>query len=71
MDIPLISYISVIMSRLVYLDNDKFLADFWLYSKQEGVRFDQNFIHLLPGKHLFTITFESLPLLEDFNYKFR
>ena len=25
MDIPLISYISVIMSRLVYLDNDKFL----------------------------------------------
>ena len=58
-------------TAIIEINNDKFLADFWLYSKQEGVRFDQNFIHLLPGKHLFTITFESLPLLEDFNYRFR
>ena len=58
-------------TAIIEINNDKFLADFWLYSKQEGERFDQNFIHLLPGKHLFTITFESLPLLEDFNYRFR
>jgi beta-mannosidase len=58
-------------TAVIEIDNDKFLADFWLYSNQEGLRFDKNFIHLLPGKHLFTITFESLPLLEDFNYKFR
>ena len=58
-------------TAVIEINNDKFLADFWLYSNREGVRFDQNFIQLLPGKHLFTITFESLPLLEDFNYKFR
>ena len=58
-------------TAIIEINNDKFLADFWLYSNREGVRFDQNFIQLLPGKHLFTITFESLPLLEDFNYKFR
>jgi beta-mannosidase len=58
-------------TAVIEINNDKFLADFWLYSNREGVRFDKNFIQLLPGKHLFTITFESLPLLEDFNYKFR
>ena len=58
-------------TAVIEINNDKFLADFWLYSNQEGVRFDQNFIHLLPGNHFFTITFESLPLLEDFNYRFR
>ena len=58
-------------TAIIEINNDKFLADFWLYSNQEGLRFDQNFIHLLPGNHFFTITFESLPLLEDFNYRFR
>ena len=58
-------------TAVIEINNDKFLADFWLYSNREGVRFDKNFIHLLPGKHLFTITFESLPLLEDFQYRFR
>jgi len=62
---------SVNKTAVIEIKNDKFLADFWLYSNREGVRFDQNFIHLLPGKHFFTITFESLPLLEDFNYRFR
>jgi len=58
-------------TAVIEINNDKFLADFWLYSNREGVRFDKNFIHLLPGKHFFSITFESFPLLEDFNYKFR
>jgi beta-mannosidase len=58
-------------TAVIEINNDKFLADFWLYSNRQGVRFDKNFIHLLPGKHFFSITFESFPLLEDFNYKFR
>ena len=58
-------------TAVIEVDNDKFLADFWLYSKDLGVHLDNNFIHLLPGKHFFTITFESIPLLTDFNYKFR
>jgi beta-mannosidase len=58
-------------TAVIEINNDKFLADFWLYSNLEGVRFDQNFIHLVPGKHFITIKFESLPLLEDFQYRFR
>jgi len=58
-------------TAVIEIDNDKFLADFWLYSNQEGVRFDKNFIQLLPGKHFYTIKFDSLPILTDFNYKFR
>ena len=58
-------------TAVMEIDNDKFLADFWLYSNQEGVRFDKNFIQLLPGKHFYTIKFDSLPILTDFNYKFR
>ena len=58
-------------TAVIEINNDKFLADFWLFSNREGVRFDKNFIHLLPGKHFFTISFESFPLLEDFNYRFR
>ena len=62
---------SINKTAVIEINNDKFLADFWLYSNREWVRFDKNFIHLLPGKHFFTITFESFPLLEDFNYRFR
>ena len=58
-------------TAIIEINNDKFLADFWLYSNQEGVRFDKNFIQLLPGKHFYTIKFDSLPILTDFNYKFR
>lgn len=48
-----------------------FVADFWLYSMQTGVKFDRNFVNLLPGTHTFKIHFESTPKLEDFSYKFR
>jgi len=58
-------------TAVIEINNDKFLSDFWLYSNREGVRFDKNFIHLVPGKHFITIKFESLPLLEDFQYRFR
>ncbi|NCA20504.1 MAG: hypothetical protein EBS86_05145, partial [Crocinitomicaceae bacterium] len=48
-----------------------FVADFWLYSMQTGVKFDRNFVNLLPGTHTFKIHFESAPKLEDFSYKLR
>jgi beta-mannosidase len=53
------------------IENESFLSDFWIYSTQNGVRFDSNFSDLLPGKHVVPITFESLPQLSDFQYKFR
>jgi beta-mannosidase len=48
-----------------------FLADFWIYSNSVGVRFDRNFLNLLPGTHLIKIHFKDEPKLSDFGYKSR
>lgn len=51
------------------VDSKVFLQDFWVYSMKNGIRFDRNFVNLLPGKHTIRITFETLPSLEDFGMK--
>jgi beta-mannosidase len=51
--------------------NKSFLADFWVYSSEVGVRFDRNFLNLLPGTHLIKINFKNEPKLSDFGYKLR
>ena len=58
-------------TAVIEINNDKFLADFWLYSMQLGVRFDNNFIQLLPGTHSIKISFETTPDLRDFGFKYR
>ncbi len=49
------------------LKNDRFLPYCWILSKNVGVNFDENFKHLLPGKHKMNITFKELLSSEDFN----
>ena len=51
--------------------NKTFLADFWLYSNKLGIKFERNFLNLLPGTHFIKIYFENEPQLANFNYKFR
>lgn len=51
--------------------NSAFCADFWIYSMKQGIRFDRNFINLLPGTHTIKGTFISLPTSSDFGYLFR
>lgn len=51
--------------------NKTFLADFWLISNNSDVKFERNFLNLLPGNHSIKIKFESQPQLIDFNYKSR
>jgi hypothetical protein len=34
-----------------------------------GIRFEQNFMDLLPGSHAIKIQFEETPILEDFEMK--
>ena len=58
-------------TAVIEVNTTQFLADFWLYSSQLGLRFDKNFLQLLPGKHLFTVTFDKIPTLADFSYKYR
>lgn len=51
--------------------NSAFCADFWVYSMKQGIRFERNFINLLPGSHSIKGTFKELPTISDFGYLFR
>lgn len=56
----------------IEVENTQFCADFWLYSNQTGCTFDKNFISLLPGKHIFKVTYTlDKPELSDFGCQFR
>jgi beta-mannosidase len=49
--------------------NKKYVRNFWLFSKKTGVKFDKNFVDLVPGIHEFVIHFESVPTLEEIDSK--
>ncbi len=58
-------------TAVLKITTDKLLANCWISSQQRGVRFDRNFEHLLPGEHVFRITFEEVPKTEDFEFFWR
>jgi beta-mannosidase len=43
----------------VLIENEIILRDFWFTAKEGKIKTDQNFIHLLPGKHRIDFTFEG------------
>ncbi len=51
------------------ITNIAFLQDFWIYSSQTGIRFQENFLQLLPGTHEIKITFTQIPKSQDFGMK--
>lgn len=53
-------------TAVLEIENTSFLRNFWIYSMKTGVRFDKNFMDLLPGTHRIQVHFEHLPLLTDF-----
>jgi len=58
-------------TAVIEINNNQFLADFWLYSAKIGVTFEKNFIQLLPGKHQILIHFKEIPENKDFACFFR
>ena len=58
-------------TAVIEINNNQFLADFWLYSAKIGVTFEKNFIQLLPGKHQILIHFNEIPEQKDFACFFR
>lgn len=44
---------------VIVVENRTILKDFWFTSKDGKVIMDQNFVHLLPGKHRIEFTFEG------------
>jgi beta-mannosidase len=53
-------------TAVLVINNDRFLRDLWITSKEFGVKYDRNFISLLPGQHEFKFSFDKLPVKSDF-----
>lgn len=53
-------------TAVIEVTNSSFLGKCWITSNKNGVRFESNFMDLLPGTHRFLITFEKLPVEGDF-----
>ncbi len=58
-------------TAVLVIKNKVPLIDFWVFSSKLGVRFDRNFVQLLPGEHRIAISFNEIPLLRDFDFKSR
>ena len=57
-DLEIVDIDSVAHSGILLLHNQSFMADVWLYSNEIGLKFCENFIHLLPGLHRISFTFD-------------
>ncbi len=54
------------------IENKNFVQDFWISSNKLGVKFSDNFIDLLPGKHQIEIQYsDSTISLNEFNFYWR
>ena len=55
---------------VVKVKTKDYLRNFWLYSSEPGLRFDRNFIDLLPGEHFITIHYDGIkPELNHFSVR--
>lgn len=62
---------TIAKTAILRIKNNEFLNDFWVYSSETGIRFDRNFLQLLPGEHAIRIQYEQLPHLFNFDMKWR
>lgn len=53
-------------TAMLEIKTTHFLKNAWIHSLVSGVRYDQNFVHLMPGKHRIQISFETAPKEDDF-----
>lgn len=51
---------------VVMIENETILQDFWFASKKGKIVLEENFVHLLPGKHRIEFTFEGVLTNENF-----
>ena len=76
-DLPTCNDVSYTITRFnertgemeITVENKKYLRDFWLYCNVPGVSFDQNFISLPEGTHVFKL--QSNRLTKDTHFEMR
>jgi len=57
---------TITKTAIIVIENSYFLRKCWAFSQTQGVRFDRNFLDLLPGKHEIMIHFDVIPTKSDF-----
>jgi hypothetical protein len=54
-------------TAVIKINTSKLLQDLWFSSLKLGVKYDRNFISILPGEHLIQISYKGdVPVKEDF-----
>ncbi len=53
-------------TAVIIIRNKSFVRQLWVLSQKQGVKFERNFVDLLPGRHTITIHFQEMPKLSDF-----
>ena len=57
---------------ILSIENTKFVHDFWVSSNKIGVKFSDNFMNLLPGKHLIEIQYvDDIFSISELNFFWR
>ena len=67
-DVQLININENEKTATLKLKNQDFLRDFWITSKDFGIKYSTNFESFLPGEHEVKIRFEQVPELDDFDF---
>ena len=63
---------SIQKTAVIKINTSKLLQDLWFSSLKLGVKYDRNFISVLPGEHLIQISYKGdVPLKEDFILNWR
>lgn len=68
MDFSIISVDTLKNEGLLEITTQEFHEKTWIYSIIPGVRLENNFLDLLPGKHIIRFTYEIKPKAEDFQF---
>ena len=59
-------------SAIIKINTSKIIQDLWFASLKLGVRYDRNFISILPGEHLINISYKGdVPVKDDFILNWR
>jgi hypothetical protein len=59
-------------TAVIKINTSKLLQDLWFSSLKLGVKYDRNFISILPGEHLIQISYKGdIPVKEDFILNWR
>ena len=58
-------------TAILQIENTAFVQNFWIFSSKQNIRFENNFIDLLPGKHAIQINFDHVPEVSEFDFLFQ